>query len=70
LIEIHNLKSCEKDEVMRDIEIKRLLKEHSELYDGGIEHYKFKKINLRLKIGAVSIFAKPKSQYHPRSTTK
>ncbi|KAF0749837.1 Peptidase A2 domain-containing protein [Aphis craccivora] len=28
-----SLKSCEEHEIMRDVEIKRLLKEHKELYD-------------------------------------
>jgi len=52
-LNFHSLKSCEEDEVMRDVEVKRLLK------DEGIGTYNFKKISLRLKPGAVPIFAKP-----------
>jgi len=53
-IELHNLKSCE------EYEVKRLLKEYKELYDEGIGTYKFMKISLRLKPGAVPIFTKPR----------
>jgi len=43
---------------MRDVELKRLLKEHKELYDEGIGTYKFKKISLGLKPDAVPMSAK------------